>query len=84
MTFTSIGSWDNHVSGMDLTSSRSEFVEEFIAYSKDLNRNQEVRLGDSIVRSFYLYDLKHFSVEQILTIRLLQNDRYWTRKFNFS
>ncbi|KAI1448212.1 hypothetical protein F5Y02DRAFT_414944 [Annulohypoxylon stygium] len=78
MTFTSIGSWDNHVSGMDLTSSRSEFVEEFIAYSKDLNRNQEVRLGDSIVRSFYLYDLKHFSVEQILTIRLLQNDRYWT------
>ena len=80
LTFTSIGSWDNHASGVDLATARTSFNEEMKAFTADLNRGLGPKTCDSIVRSFFLHDLKHFSIEQMLSIRLLVYEGNWTSK----
>lgn len=37
----------------------------------------QFHLYDSIVREVHLYDLKHFSIEQTLSIKLIQSEGYW-------
>ncbi|KAI0811538.1 hypothetical protein GGR55DRAFT_105155 [Xylaria sp. FL0064] len=78
LTFTSIGSWDNHGSGIDLTSARARLGEDMKAFLEDLNRNQGPKLCDSIVREFEVHDLEHFSIEQLVTVKLLRYKAFWT------
>lgn len=80
LTFTTIGLWDNHRSGIDLTTARAVFCREMKAFVKDLNSGQGFQTCHSIVRKFHLHDLKHFSIEQTVTIKLLQGSEHWTRK----
>lgn len=80
LTFTSVGMWDNHSSGASLDSLRVLFNKDMKDYTNDVNRNRGISPGDSIVRSFSIYDLKHFAVEQKVTITFLQSQDYWTGK----
>lgn len=80
LTFTSIGSWDNYLSGIDLETVRAEMNKEMKEYTEELNRGQGLSLSDSIVRSFHVFDLKHFSIDQLVSIKLVENDRHWTRE----
>ena len=77
LTFTSIGSWDNYKSGINITTARKDFRREMKDFIKNLNSGQGISLGDSIVRNFHLHDLHHFSVEQIVSIKLLENEKFW-------
>lgn len=78
LTFTSIGEWDNHGSRIDLETARVQLSREMKSFTEDLNTGRGVSVCDSIVRNFYLHDLKHYSIEQMITIKLLQFDGFWT------
>ncbi|KAH8598245.1 hypothetical protein B0O99DRAFT_684289 [Bisporella sp. PMI_857] len=78
LTFTSIGSWDNHNSGINITTARREFRREMKEFVENLNSGQVTALCDSIVRSFYLHDLNYFSIEQMMSLKLLEHETFWT------
>lgn len=78
LTFTNLGCWDNHRSGIDLSSARKAMEKEMKMFLRDLNTGTGLRTCDSIVRSFHLHDLKHFSIEQRVTISLIQREGLWT------
>lgn len=81
ITFTSIGSWDNHQSRIDLSTARRELDHEMRKYLEDLNKGKGIQPCDSVVRSFYLHDLKHFSIRQQVSITLIQEENSWIRKY---
>lgn len=78
LTFTNLGYWDNHKSGIDLATARKTMEKEMKMFLRDFNTGTGLRTCDSIVRSFHLHDLKHFSVEQRVTISLIQREGLWT------
>ena len=82
LRITSVGCWDESYSSASLEFIRSRCENEMSAYLEDLNRGKNVRLCDSIVRKFTVHDLKHFSVEQNISIYLVNNDTNWTRKYH--
>lgn len=83
LTITSVGVWDNYQSGIGLADARKSFEKEMKAYTMDMNRGRGLKTCDSVVRDFYLHDLKHFSIEQTLTINLIPRDGFWTSKLYF-
>jgi len=78
LTFTSIGSWDVHKSGSSLAAARSTFVQDMNGYLEDMNLGRHMAPSDTMVRSFWVYDLKHFAIEQQLTMTLLRKLGKWT------
>lgn len=82
LTFTSMGMWDNHKSSTSLDAARIMLAKEMKAFTDDMNTGHGMKPCHSIVRSFFVHDLKHFSVEQKLTIKLLQFQNHWTSKFS--
>jgi len=78
LTFTSLGVWDNYHSGIQLAEARKALHKEMKAYKIDLNKGEGLKTGHSIVRDFHLHDLRHFSIEQMLTISLMPHDGHWT------
>jgi hypothetical protein len=83
LSITSVGVWDNYQSGIDLADARKSFQKEMKAYTMDLNRGKGIRTCHSVVRDFHLHDLKHFSIDQMLTINLMPRDGFWTSKPSF-
>ncbi|KAF5656552.1 hypothetical protein FHETE_10952 [Fusarium heterosporum] len=77
LTFTSIGTWDNHKSGTSLDAAHTMLAKDMKIYTDDMNKGRGIKPCDSIVRTFSLYDLKHFAIEQQVTIKLLQLQGYW-------
>jgi hypothetical protein len=84
MTFTSIGSWDTYQSGTDLLTARTTLDQSMDAYIEDLNRGRGIQTGDSLVRTFFVHDIKHFSITQQVTIKLINREGYWTSEYTIA
>ncbi|KAF2758786.1 hypothetical protein EJ05DRAFT_538090 [Pseudovirgaria hyperparasitica] len=76
--FTTLGVWDNHQSEIGVTEARSKLALSFKSYMDDMIHGKGTKLCDSIVRSFHVHDLKHFSMDQQITIKLLRVEKSWT------
>jgi hypothetical protein len=80
LKFTSIWTWDNHKSGTSLDAALAVLAKDMKTYTDDMNKGWRIKPCDSMVRSFSAYDLKHFAIEQQVTIKLVQSQGYWTSK----
>ncbi|XEV01502.1 hypothetical protein FSHL1_006789 [Fusarium sambucinum] len=79
LTFTSIGMWDNHKSRSSLEKARTDLAKEMKSFTDDVNMGgSRIAPCSTMVRSFSVHDLKHFSIEQQLTIKLLRFQNHWT------
>jgi hypothetical protein len=78
LTFTSIGTWDNHRSSTSLDAALTVLEKDMKTYTKNMNTGSVMKPCDSIVRTFAVYDLKHFAIEQQVTIKLVQSQGHWT------
>ncbi|KAM0237415.1 hypothetical protein ACHAP5_009045 [Fusarium lateritium] len=80
LTFTSIGTWDNHKSSTSLEAARTALAKDMKTFTDDMNKGREIKPCDSMVRMFAAYDLKHFAIEQQVSIKLVQSQGHWTRQ----
>ncbi|KAM0290455.1 hypothetical protein ACHAO9_004812 [Fusarium lateritium] len=78
LTFTSIGTWDNHKSSTSLEAARTRLAKDMKTFIDDMNKGREIKPCDSMVRTFVAYDLKHFAIEQQVSIKLVQSQGHWT------
>lgn len=51
--------------------------EDMRAYSSNLKRHVKVKVGDSIVRSFAVYDQRHYAIEQDISICVNEFGKGW-------
>jgi hypothetical protein len=61
---------------------RAESRKQLDRYRHDLTTSPDVRLGDSIVRDFFILDEEHFALEQEISVCMHFQNTEWTGKRN--
>ena len=72
---------NSSVLGLDLESMRLHAEKKMGPYSRDLNTETNVQLGDSVVRRFNVHDMEHYSLEQKVSICFQKHSAGWLSKY---
>jgi hypothetical protein len=82
LRISNIGSWDNSRSLGSIETLRKDCSASMNLHLEDFLRLRNMSVCDSIVRRFTVHDIQHFTVEQMISIKVLRHDRRWTGDSN--
>lgn len=72
------GAWDTSRSQFSVKELRDECAKSMGQHIEDFVKCRNLAVGDSIVRRFTIHDLENFTLEQRISMELIQSHQGWT------